>query len=86
VCVVHGLQWMHLHARLKSPHFERKKIITIFVILSLSYLARGIFNSIQTNLRDLQCMGGDQNYLWCLFIIFFYTIELFLPLQILFYF
>jgi uncharacterized protein YhhL (DUF1145 family) len=46
VCIVHGLQWMHLHARMKSPHFERKKIITIFVILSLSYLARGIFNSI----------------------------------------
>jgi hypothetical protein len=30
-------------------------------------------------------MNGESNYLWCLFIMFFYTIELFLPLQILFY-
>lgn len=70
---------------MKSPNFERKKILIIFGILATSYLARAIFNTIQPQLhKSLQCLNYPNNYAWCAFIIFFYTLELFLPLQILF--
>ena len=86
VCVVHGLQWMHIHHRVKSAQFEKKKIVFLFIILSVSYLARGILNTVQTKLMNLQCHNWPYNYLWCLFLLIFYGMELFFPLQILFYF
>jgi hypothetical protein len=37
-------------------------------------------------MRDLHLLNWPNNYYWCLFLLGFYGIELFIPLQILFYF
>jgi hypothetical protein len=86
ICIVHILQWMHIRDRVKSITLERKKLLIIFTILSATYLTRALFNTIQPRLRQIQCYKYPQNFAWCGFIVFFYGFQMFLPIQILFYF
>ncbi|TNV73597.1 hypothetical protein FGO68_gene14216 [Halteria grandinella] len=85
VFVVHAMQLYHIHFTIKNPDFEKKKIIIVFAVLSVSYLARAILNTIQPQMLDLQAYNWPENYAWCAFVVCFYGIELFIPLQILFF-
>lgn len=46
VCIVHSMQLWHIHSTMKNPWFEKRKIILVFGVLSVSYLARAILNTI----------------------------------------
>ena len=88
VCIVNLLQWVHIKYRVKSVQFHKTKLMAIFAILLVSYLLRGILNSagVVTQLNQLNCKNFPYNWGHCAFLIFFYGIELFIPLQLLFYF
>jgi hypothetical protein len=46
VCVVHILELLHMHFIVKNSYVGKRKIIVVFAVLSVSYLARGILNTI----------------------------------------
>ena len=46
VCIVHALELIHITYKVKNPRMEKKKIIVVFIILSVSYLSRAILNTI----------------------------------------
>jgi hypothetical protein len=62
--------------------------MVIFAILLVSYLLRGILNykTVVNTLNSLNCYNFPYNWGYCLFLLGFYAIELFIPLQLLFYF
>ena len=82
VCVVNILQWIHIKYRVKSVQFHKTKLMAIFAILFISYLLRGILNttSVVSSLNWLNCYNYPFNWGYCLFLIIFYGIELFIPL------
>lgn len=64
ICFVHVLEWMHIKERVKSITKERRKLLLIFFILSITYLTRAVFNTIRPGLRVLQCFNYPNNYAW----------------------